>query len=404
MLKNTTVFFIVFSLGFLTSSCNSSQNTAISFATPSFQTTATSTLAPEYDGLITTLGETVKSPWWIAIPAFSPDGKMVTLVSEKVRIWNTETQKIIYELEKPYSNCYTENVVFSSDGKLLATSIYCITDTESTGHVLIWNTESGVLLHDWEQKFSKNTSKIDGVLNTHPATGIAFLPKSSVLAFANGNTIEIKDVLGEGKTAVLELGDEMVATNISISRNGKRLFAFMDFSYWKLPHDIGQKYALQTWDLESYKQVKQMDIPEPDNIGSFYGHFDVEIKLTGTNLIKTDYINKTFTITDIETGNSRDLYYLGDVKVFISQNTNYISYLPNLFDCKNQGIKLWDTYRNQSLHVFHDSEANFVTEFCHGQSEIIFNSDNTILAIAHEERLSLWDISSFTKPKESTIP
>jgi hypothetical protein len=64
----------------------------------------------------------------------------------------------------------------------------------------------------------------------------------------------------------------------------------------------------------------------------------------------------------------------------------------------------WDTHLNQSLYVFKASTNDFGTEWCYAPNTMIFNPDNTLLAIAHEERVSLVSISSFTKPKESGAP
>lgn len=421
MRKIIAALIIAFSVGLLASSCANSQSTPSPIATPMLQQTVIPTqlfdpptpeITPtlnntpdENGGLIITLGRpSYRQGYWLAIPAFSPDGKMIALVSGRVGLWDTETHELIYELEKPYSNCYTENVAFSLDGKLLAASIDCYEN--ATGYVLIWDTESGVLLHNWEQAFSKDTSEFDELFNSRPATGIAFLSASSVLAFANGNTIEIRDVKEDSEPIVFELGDEMFASDIVISQDGKRLFAFMDFSYTKTANEVGQKYALQTWDLNSNKIVEQVDFPEPDNTGIFFGHFDVEMKLTGRNLINIDYINETFTVTDVETGTKTNLDYLGDVETYLSQDSKYVIYLPKLdgFNCKNQSIELLDTHLNQNLYTFETSNKYFGRQWCYGPHTIIFNPNNTILAITHEERVSLLDISSFTKSKENGVP
>lgn len=406
MRKITAVFVIAFSLGLFIVACGSSQSTP--FTTSTLPEAATLNNMPgEFTEPLVTFGETIhRQGWRLAIPAFSPDGKIVALVSEKVSLWNVETHELIHEFVKPYSNCYNKNVVFSSDGKLLATSIYCSYHPTATGHVLIWNTESGILLHDWEQVFSKNTSKLEGISNSYPASGIAFLPESTVLAFASGNSIELRDVQEDSRSIVLGLGDEMIATDIAISEDGKRLFAFMDFSYPKDPNEIGKKYALQTWDLESERLVDEIDFPETGNTGFFISHFDVDMKLTSTNLINLDYIDETFTVTDLETGDKTNLNYLGDVETYLSQDTRYVVYLPKVdrSNCKSQSIALLDTHLNQSLYTFETSNKDFGTDWCHGAYTIIFNPDNTILAVAHEERVSLWEISSFTEAKENDTP
>lgn len=402
-------------MGWFVGSCSSSQSTAIPITTSTMPETATPTqlmdrLTPEImptlnntpdkkGGIIVTLGEIVgRQGYWPAIPAFSPDGKMLALVSESVTLWDVETHELIHELVKPYLSCYTENAIFSSDSTLLAASIYCIRDQNPTGYVLIWDAKSGVLLHDWEQAFSKDTSESDELFNRRPATGIAFLPASSILAFANGNTIEMKDVQTDSKSIVFELGDEMFASDIAISEDGKRLFAFMDFSYAKSGNEVGQKYALQVWDLNSKSVIETTNFPEPGHTGIFYGHFDIEMSLLDTNLISIDYVNQVFMVTNLETGNIRNSYYLGDVETFMSQDANYVVSLDRL--CKTLDVELWDTQFNQNLYTFRP----FITGGCHSPHTIVFSPDNNMLAITHRERVSLWDISSFTKAKESGTP
>ena len=412
-------FVIALSLGLLLTSCSSGQGPYSPIVTPTGQEKATLSPVPvhptptlnstpdENSAFLLTLGEVVnRQGWRSAIPAFSSDGKMIALVSQKVSLWNVETNELIHELVRPYSNCYTRNVVFSSNGKSLATSIYCSYDASATGHVLIWDTESGSLLHDWEQALSKNTSKIDGVSNSYPATGIAFLPESTVLALASGNRIEIRDVMGDRKSVVLELGDKMIASDIAISDDGKRLFAFMDFSYPKEPNEIGQKYALQTWDLESKRLVNEVKFPETGNTGFFINHFDVDMRLASKSLVRVDYIKETFSVTDSETGSKTGLYYLGNVETYFSQDARYVVYLPKLdgFNCKNQSMVLWDTHLNKNLYTFETSNKDFGAEWCHRPHPIIFNPANTILAIAHEERVSLLEIARFTKPEENGTP
>jgi dipeptidyl aminopeptidase/acylaminoacyl peptidase len=353
-------------------------------------------------GLIVTLGEKVPSPWWDAIPAFSPDGKLIALSSDRVRLWNVQTHELIHEFIRPHSNCHTENAVFSFNGSLFATSIYCLSDSRATGHVLVWDTNSGILLHDWEQSFSKNTSELDGISNSRPATGIAFLPKSSILAFANGNTIEIKDIQQHHETTVLNLGDDMIASDIAISENGNHLYAFMDFSYFKPPNKIGQKYALQIWDFNEKRLEEEITFPEPGDTGSFGGHHDAKMELFGNLLIHTDYINKTFRVTNLETDSTNNLHYGGDVETYISQDTNYVIY----YQCRLQSLGLWNTRNNQILDVIRIKALNkdFDAHWCYRPHTTIFSPDNTTLAIAHEERVSLWDTSEYINLREANIP
>lgn len=421
MKKYKAIFVIAFLLGLFCYSCNSNQDIATPTPTSIIQQISipthspiypTSTFTPTSDnivekgGLITTLGDKVdRQGWWSAIPAFSPDGKIIALVSDRVQLWNVETHELAQELFRPYPNCHALKVAYSTDGRFLATSSSCATDTNA-GHVFIWDTKNGELLQEWEQKFSKNTSENKDLSNSASATGLTFLPESSLLAFANGNAIEIRDVREGGKSENFELGDDMVATDIAVSSDSKRLFAFMDTTYFKTSNRIAYKYALQVWDLELKKIIEQTAFPEPENAGFFIGHFDVEMKLSDKFLLSTDYINDNFSITNLEAGTTINPSFRGDVKAYVSQDINYVLYLPkvNGFDCKTQSIELWSTNLDKLLYSFTTSNEDFHTMWCFGPHTIVFSPNNAILAIAHEERVTLWDISSFTKSKESTIP
>ena len=356
----------------------------------------------ENPGFVVTLGDETISPWWPVIPSFSPNGEILALVSENVTLWDLDTKNQIFELERPYSRCYTENVAFSDDSSLLAASIYCVLDENNFGcHLLVWDTIKGILLQDWKQGFA-DTAKLSEYAIFYPATGIAFSPNSSLLAFANGNTIEIRDVRHSNQPAKeLSLGDEMVASKISISNDGKQLFAFMNFDNDR-GRTVTKKFTLQVWDLIKYDFYQDLIFPESQYN---WGVVDDERNLIGHYLAHIDNVNGIFKLTNMEKQEEIELpYRLG--KRYLSPDAKYLLYIPKdvSHPCKLREIELWDVNSGQNIYTFNTSKTNFASDWCHGPVNIMFNHDNTFLAIGHTEQVSLWDISAFTKPQSNVKP
>ena len=228
--------------------------------TPNFTPTAT---PHENLGFIVSLGKLYGSSGH-AFPAFSPDGKMVALISEAVTLWNLDTWDLKFELENPYSHSYcdTRNVSFSEKSRLLAASITCISDSYLGGHLLVWDTENGTLLQDWVRDIA-DTKNLSEYSKFTFATGFAFLPNSPLIAVANANTIEFWGARQPTPSdKILDLGVEMVATDISISDDGKLLFAFMSYYSDHGFNNIGTKNTLQVWDLGTLELQDEITWPE----------------------------------------------------------------------------------------------------------------------------------------------
>jgi hypothetical protein len=380
-------------------------NTSTPSRTPTLKFTPTKT-PHSNPGFIVTFGETGKDnrP---AIPVFSPDSRIIALASEDVRLWDVGTQELIYDLVKPpYWPCYTENVSFNADGSLLAVSIYCLSDTNATGHLLIWDTQTGDLLHDWEQRFSKDTLVSKDVSNSYPATGFAFFPGNAKIAFANANTIEIRDARQEvDDPVILNLGDDMIASDIYISGDSEQLFAFMDFNYSDydfFPARITQKYTLQIWNLKSRIIQSETEFPKTGNTGSFFGHFDEVRSLSGKFLTYVNYVKGIFKVTDLENWKMKALPFQGDLEVYPSPDTNYVIFFPSVFetkgtDCYIGDVELWDVNTGQILYTFKIPRNDFVSEWCYAPHTFAISPDNNLLAISHNEQVSLWDISNAVK-------
>jgi WD40 repeat protein len=331
---------------------------------------------------------------------------MIAMASERIGLWDVNTHQLIHELISPYADlhCYTQRVSFSGDSTLLAVSNYC-TDSDWTGHILVWDTKSGNLLFNREQKFSKNTSKWPNSFNNNPAPGFAFLPTSSVLAFANGNAIEITDVRQNNEPVELQLGDKMFATDISISGDGRKLFAFMDFdSDTNVESVTAKSYAVQIWNLQTNARLRYMEFPPSSGCCGYFYH---TMSLFGHLLAYVDNLTGSSYITNLENGNVKKLPYRklqqggaifltsdGDLEVFLPEppvTANDLQYGPG---CENQTIELWNTNTWQNIYTFQPSGASFYLDCCFGSIQFAVSPDHKVLAIGHDEFLNLWDISN----------
>ena len=368
--------------------------------TPSQTPSITPTATPhENPGLI-------GSPGWAgssrnAVPVFSPDGDMLAVFSNVISVWNLDTWELKIWLDHPYLNlpCTPDNVSFNHDSSLLAASITCISDNYLGEHLLIWDTEKGTLLQDWVLDFA-NTEKLSEYSTFWPTGGFAFFPNTSMMAVANANTIEFRDARKSTPLdTLLDLGDEMVATNISVSDDGKLLFAFMSFA-----NDRGRifttKNTLQVWDMATLELEEELTWPESGYTLGTGIIFDNETRnMSGRFLLHKDNLNEIFTVTNLVTQEER-LLPLGVGRTYISPDSKYLVFIPHDHetDCNNRDIQLIETESGRAIYTFR-THGVLASDWCSGP-QIVFNQENTLLAIWHNEQLSLWDIGAVVNSQQ----
>jgi WD40 repeat protein len=121
---------------------------------------------------------------------FSPDGTRVATADydTHVRVWDTNGGKILLSFDmRPlepdsFYNGWLYDVVFSPDGKLLATS--SVGDNSKYGTVRIWDAKTGKILFG-----------VNDLNNTTGTFGLAFSPDGKQLAVAYGdNTARVWDI------------------------------------------------------------------------------------------------------------------------------------------------------------------------------------------------------------------
>jgi WD40 repeat protein len=82
--------------------------------------------------------------------AFSKDGTLIVGGgSQKLWAWNVEDRKVVFKTD--HRNCNIYSVAISSDNKLLATG-GGEKDADAPGKLRVWNTATGKLEHEFENK------------------------------------------------------------------------------------------------------------------------------------------------------------------------------------------------------------------------------------------------------------
>jgi WD40 repeat protein len=353
--------------------------------------TSVTSLPSNEPGLIVTLGEEVHSPWYPGIPVFSPDGQIVALASSRIRFWNVNTHQLIRELENPFpTGCYLSNALFSPDGKYFAVSISGCWETNSgSGHLLIWNISTGELIQEWTQECAKmpptSTTSWDYII---PVSAMAFLPNSTTLVYASGNSLVIRDILKNDEHDVLPLSSKMYASQISLSSDGRLVYIIMS---WMKDHDFPAlwtfQHKFQVWNIYTHAMLKEVKYPQ--------GWTNLSLELIGTSLVQVDFEKGTSQILNLQTDEIRDLPFRKGWRYYNSDGSLMVYARLFGFDENEQAIELWNTDNWRNIYTF---MPDFGTDWTYGMHNIVFSPDNKILAIEHQEQITLWNIGPVVQP------
>ena len=140
----------------------------------------------------TILGEAIDFSW-DGVTGFSPDNRLVALARDRVNIWDTDTHKLQYVFRIPYDNYGATQIDFNVDTSLIAVSTRCRLDcTAQETHLMIWDLRNKKLLHDWLIPNAHMDGPHDYDYDI-PVNGLSFHPEGDILAYAKGNTVEIRD-------------------------------------------------------------------------------------------------------------------------------------------------------------------------------------------------------------------
>jgi WD40 repeat protein len=352
----------------------------------------TNTIPPSNEpGLIVTFGEEIHGPWSWGRAVFSPDGQIIAHASARIRLWNVNTHSMIYELNNPYADdCAIAEAQFSPNGKYFAVSNNsCWNEENRTGHLVVWDMTTYNIIQDWVQE----DAHMPGTGDDHdgyliPVDAMTFLPNSTGIVFASGNTLQIKDILDDNKSDVLELGDKMYATQLSTSSDGRLAYVLMRWTKdYDWPSLWTEQHKVQVWNINSHAMINEIKYPE--------GWATMDLEFLGTRLAQIDFENATSQILNLETGAVQNLpFRLGGRYYNLDGSLVLYSRLLSVPE-NEQSMELWKTDTWQNLYTF---IPEFGTDWIYGLHDITFSPDNRILAIEHGEQVSLWNISPVTQP------
>lgn len=356
-----------------------------------------STPRPTNDpGFLISLGWKNSGPSYNGIPLFSPDGKLIALaLSPRIRFWDTQTHQLVLELKNPYVNqCDLINIVFSDDGTYFAASITECTESSSSlvpappGHLLVWEMSTGTLIHDWEQDYAFMVDSRQGEFSI-PVDAMVFLPNSTKLAYGTGNSIAIRDVKElNAEPEYLDLGSEMYATDITVRDDSEYLFVLMHWYLWRdFPANYREEYELQSWHLTPNYLNFTRGLDENDR---WLIHKD--------NLLHFDNANLEFEVKNLTTNAVSQFPFPSrwpNPKFF---NSDLSLMIDACFVCdygSDESLDLWDTDTWQKLYSFIPDSWTYGFFIPDG---IVFSPDNTMVAIAHNEQVTLWNINAIVNP------
>jgi WD40 repeat protein len=337
-------------------------------------------------GLIVTLGE--RTGGYNIVPLFSPDGQYIILAGRRIQQWDIYTYQLIHEFFNPNPDiCTVENASLSTDGSLLAVSFtQCVYTSRLPGRLLVWDTQTGILLQDWTQEYAELIDPRQGPYYI-PVSTFAFLPDSTRLAYASGRTVEIRDVRQGGEPVIFTLGSLIYASEISIREDSEFLYVLMQWNKLKdFPSNYKTKFGVQIWGLNTHDLRLEIEYPEVD-------FPDEEMELHGVNLLHYYFVNGTAELTNLSTNETSSFLYRHG-RQYHSQDLHYMVCIRYFgIDDQEQAIEVWnsDTWRN--LYSFKPMFDRYWY-----YSSVAFSPDNTILAIANRGRVTLWDIRTVIMP------
>jgi WD40 repeat protein len=410
--KMKSLLFLFIAVNTLISSCNSNTSVILErkitftpeakLPTATFTSTPkaiisptlvpTNTLLPRTEpGLIVTLGEKIPAPWSGGKSPFSPDGQIIALASSRIRFWNVATHELVQEVTNPYADkCGIWDAKFSQNGKYFAASVNgCWNEPNRTGHLLIWDMSTYKLIQDWPQQDAHMPST-GGNMDDYVilVDAMTFLPNSTGIIFANGNTLEIRDVLDNAKHDVIKLGPKMYATQVSTSSDGRLAYIIMS---WTKDHNWPslwtEQQKLQIWNINTHAMLYEKKYPE--------GWANLRLELLGTRLAKFDYEKSTSQVFNLETEEVKDLPFRLGWRYYNSDGSLVLCARLFGFGDTEQVFELWNTDTWRNIYTF---MPDFGTDWIYGMHDITFSPDNTIIAIQHGEQVSLWNIGLFIQP------
>lgn len=135
----------------------------------------------------------------------SQNSKLLALARYgNVKIWDINSYQLISEFTIPHETFYAKDIDISSDASIIAVSF--ISSSVNVSHLMIWEINNGILIHDW----LLSPAKMKGTTEDYviPVYGLEFFTNSSILAYSNGNSVELKDIYKNDDPITIDLGEK----------------------------------------------------------------------------------------------------------------------------------------------------------------------------------------------------
>jgi WD40 repeat protein len=327
--------------------------------------------------IVTILGTEIPPPWHSQSAVFSPDGKLlVSSYSNKITLWEVGSFRKLNELTFLNENYDVDRFAFSSDSRFLAATTSYYDDAKT--HLFVWNTSNmqQIFKMDLEAAILDQYSEYP---LEYSVNAIAFVPNSSRLVAANGNTIQIIDMETSMESVTMQLGQDIYAENISFPGDGRFIYVFME---WLKDHGITAyppryetKYVLQIWDTNTQFLWRTLEFLDPG--------WTFSRKLHNSYLVTSDSAKATLAMMSLENEEVRQLPYRGRWYTITNDN-KYILFSRS----DEEGIEFWTTDSWRMIYRFKPK--------CQLISDI--SSDNELMASACAGQVIIYDLRIVTSP------
>jgi len=353
--------------------------------------------------IITTLGTKIPSPWYSQKVLFSPNGKfLASSYGNKISLWETGSFEKLAEFNFLTQDYGVDRFAFSSDNKLLAATVSYWDDPKS--HLLVWDTTSMQLKFSMDLDSAILAKDSEFPYPHHlPAIAIAFIPNSTHLVAANGNSIQIINIGETTEPVSINLGQDMYASDISFPNDGRFIYVFMewweDYGFTKYPR-YQTKFALQIWDTNAHFLWRALNFPEVESADEYRG-------LHGAYLVTRTPAKGTLEMMSLENEEIIQLpYRQGQARLdgweYITADNKFVlfSRYYGTFDKEKQGIEIWTTDSWRMLYKLQPNYETYSDGIILGSDpgEIAVSNDNSLLAIAYAGQVIVYDIRVITLP------
>ena len=344
-----------------------------------------------------TLDTKFSPPWYSQRVIFSPNNKfLVSSYGNKISLWDVGTYKKLNEFVVLNEHYGVERFAFSSNDRFLALTAYYWDDSNS--HLFVWDTTlmAQIFSMELEPAILVNNAKYS---DHYPATTLAFVPNSTRLVTANGNSVQIIDLEKNNETMIINLGNEMYASDISFPNDGRFIYVFMkwlkDNRFSSYPR-YQTKYSLQIWDTNSHFLWRTIEY-----LGSGWA-WPISKELHDSYLVTKDASKGTFEMMNLENNKVNQLPYR-DGWDYITADNNYILFFRYhlVQDKDEKGIEFWTTDSWRMLYKLKPEVYDYPDKsdpMGSDPGEIAINNDNTLLAIAYAGQVFIYDIRILTAP------